>query len=159
MGRDTWASERPGGGSSLFASYRASVAYRVLHAEDAVWRPSNLLGVMNTDLATQLEVEVLAARLWRLSPGQANTKHRHREQRELYVLLEGQGRMRADGDVLTLQPHSAVLVEPHTVRQIFNDTEEDQLWLIVGAPQEQLTNDDRQWMYPDGPKTRPPELP
>jgi quercetin dioxygenase-like cupin family protein len=141
------------------ASYRPLVAYRVLHAEDALWRPSNLLGVMNTDLAKQLEVDVLGARLWRLGPGEANTKHRHHEQWELYVLLEGQGRLRADGDLLTLQPLSAVVVEPHTVRQLFNDTDAEQLWLVFGAPQEDLTPDDREWMYPDGPRARPPELP
>lgn len=134
------------------------MAYRVLHAEDAFWRPSNQMGVMNADLAKQLEVDALGARLWRLSPGQANTKHRHREQAEVYVLLEGQGRIRADGDVLTLQPLSAVVIEPHTVRQLFNDTDSDQLWLVFGAPQEHLTADDMPWMYPDGPKARPPEL-
>jgi quercetin dioxygenase-like cupin family protein len=135
------------------------VAYRVLNAEDAFWRPSTQMGVMNTDLAKQLEIDVLGARLWRLTPGQANTKHRHPKQWELYVLLEGQGRIRAGGDVLTLQPLSAVVIEPHTVRQVFNDTDADQLWLVFGAPQEQLTEDDVAWMYPDGPKARPPELP
>lgn len=139
--------------------YRLGVAYRVLNAEDAFWRPSNQMGVMNTDLAKQLELDALAARLWRLRPGQANTRHRHREQWELYVLLEGQGRIRADDDVLTLEPLSAVVIEPPTVRQVFNDTDADQLWLVCGAPQEHLTRDDVPWMYPDGPKARPPELP
>jgi quercetin dioxygenase-like cupin family protein len=143
---------------SGFASYPRLVGYRVLHAEDAFWRPSNQMGVMNTDLAKQLEVDVLGARLWRLTPGQANTKHRHPEQWELYVLLEGQGRIRAGDDVLTLAPLSAVVIEPHTVRQLFNDTDTDQLWLIFGAPREQLTSDDVAWMYPDGPKAPPPEL-
>ena len=33
--------------------------------------------------------EHVAARLWRLSPDQASTRHRHRAQHELYVVLEG----------------------------------------------------------------------
>jgi quercetin dioxygenase-like cupin family protein len=139
------------------------VSHRVLPAADAFWRPSNQMGVLNTDLAKQLEASTLGARLWRLAPGQASTRHRHRVTEELYVLLEGRGRVRVDGELLTLEPHSALLVEPGTVRQLFNDTGADQLWLVVGAPQEaantlEMTPDELAWMYPDGPKAMPPEL-
>ena len=117
----------------------------------------------NTDLGGQLEAGTMGARLWRLRPGQASTRHRHRQAAELYVLLEGQGRIRVGDDLLTLDPLSALLVEPQTVRQPFNDTEADQLWLIVGAPAEQANTlemdaETLAWMYPDGPKAMPPEL-
>ena len=139
------------------------MAYSVLAAGDAFWRPSNQMGVLSTDLGRQLGAETLGARLWRLRPGQASTRHRHFETVELYVLLEGTGRLHVDDDVLTLDPLSAVLVEPETVRQPFNDTEEDQLWLVVGAPKEaantlEMTEEDLSWIYPDGPKAMPPEL-
>jgi len=139
------------------------MAYRVLAADDAFWRPSNQMGVMNTDLAKQLGASTLGARLWRLAPGQANTRHRHRGEHELYVLLEGSGRIRVDGEVLTLAPLSAVLVEPESLRQVFNDTAADVLWLVVGAPPElantlEMTPELLEWMYPDGPKALPPEL-
>ena len=110
------------------------MSFRVLAAADAFWRPSNQMGVMNTDLAKQLEVEGLGARLWRLAPGQASTRHRHREQTELYVLIAGTGRIRIDDELLTLAPLSAAVVDPPTVRQVFNDGDEDALWLVVGAP-------------------------
>jgi quercetin dioxygenase-like cupin family protein len=138
--------------------------YRVLAAGDAFWRPSNQMGVQNTDLARQLEARSLAARLWRLAPGQASTRHRHDGQEELYVLLEGTGRMRVgDDEALTLAPLSAVLVEPAAVRQLFNDTAEDALWLVVGAPPEAantlgMTPERLARLYPDGPKALPPEL-
>ena len=139
------------------------MAYRLLPADDAFWRPSNQMGVMNTDLAKQLEVPTLGARLWRLAPGQANTRHRHRGQYELYVLLEGTGRVRVDDDLMTLAPLSALLVEPESLRQVFNDTDADALWFVVGAPPEaantlEMTPELLQWMYPDGPKALPPEL-
>ena len=133
-------------------------------ADEAVWRPSNLMGVENTDLAKQLGATTLAARLWRLRPGQASTRHRHRSETELYVVVEGTGRMRiSDDPAITLPPYSAVLVEPDTVRQVFNDTDRDAVWLVVGAPPEAATTAamseaDRAFMYPDGPKTLPPEL-
>ncbi len=88
------------------------MGYRLLNAEDAFWRPSNQMGVLNTDLSKQLECETLGARLWRLAPGQASTRHRHAQTTELYVLLEGTGRIRADGELLTLSPLSAVVVDP-----------------------------------------------
>ena len=136
---------------------------QVLARADAHWRPSNQRKVMTTDLARQLGAATLGARLWRLAPGQASTRHRHRRTVELYVVLEGTGRMRVDGDLLTLDPLSAVLVEPDTVRQPFNDTGADQLWLVVGAPPEpastlEMTEEDLRFIYPDGPTALPPEL-
>lgn len=137
--------------------------YRMLAAEDAHWRPSNQMGVLNTDLAKQLEAESMGARLWRLRPGQASTRHRHRHTTELYLVLEGTGRLRVEEEVLTLSEHSAVLVDPGAVRQPFNDTDADQLWLVVGAPPEpantlEMTEGELRWIYPDGPKALPPEL-
>jgi quercetin dioxygenase-like cupin family protein len=139
------------------------VAYRLLSADEAHWRPSNQMGVLNTDLGKQLESRTLGARLWRLAPGQASTRHRHSHTTELYVLLEGTGRIRANGDLLTLSALSAILVEPDTIRQVFNDTDQDQLWLIVGAPPEgantlEMTPERLASLYPDGPKALPPEL-
>jgi uncharacterized cupin superfamily protein len=140
------------------------LAYRVLSSRDAFWRPSNQMKVENTDLAKQLGAQTLGARLWRLHPGQASTKHRHFEMHELYVLLEGEGRMRVDEEVIALEPLSAVLVEPEHVRQLFNDTDSDALWLVAGAPREgvsstlEMSEEQLAAMYPDGPKALPPEL-
>jgi uncharacterized cupin superfamily protein len=139
------------------------MAYRKLSADEAHWRPSNQMGIENTDLGKQLEARALGARLWRLRPGQASTRHRHFEQEELYVLLEGAGRIRIDGDLLTLGPLDAVLVEPTSVRQAFNDTGADQLWLVTGAPPEaantlEMSEEQLRALYPDGPKAMPPEL-
>ena len=139
------------------------MGYRMLEAGDAFWRESNQMGVLNIDLAKQLAAATLGARLWRLRPGQASTRHRHRVTEELYVLLEGTGRLRVGDDLLTLAPLSSVLVEPDTVRQPFNDTDADQLWLVVGAPPEpantlEMTEQELRHLYPDGPKARPPEL-
>jgi quercetin dioxygenase-like cupin family protein len=139
------------------------MSYRVLAAADAFWRPSNQMGVPNTDLAKQLQASTLGARLWRLHPGQASTRHRHRCTHELYVLIEGTGRIRIADELHTLEPLSSLLIEPAEIRQLFNDTEAEQLWLVVGAPPEsantlELTASELEWLYPDGPKALPPEL-
>jgi uncharacterized cupin superfamily protein len=139
------------------------VGHRLLRSADAFWRPSNQMSVQNTDLAKQLEAGSMGARLWRLAPGQASTRHRHRDEEELYLLLEGSGRVRVDDELLTLAPLDTLLVEPGSVRQLFNDTHADQLWLVVGAPPEaantlEMSEERLREMYPDGPKALPPEL-
>lgn len=139
------------------------MSYRVLTADEAHWRPSNQMGLANTNLGAQLEAQSLGARLWRLAPGQASTRHRHREQEEIYVLLEGTGRMRVDDDLLTIGRLDAVLVEPASARQVFNDTEDEQLWLVFGAPPElantlEMSEEELSYTYPDGPQALPPEL-
>ncbi len=140
------------------------MGFRVLRAADQLWRPTNPLGVINTNLTSQLGFDDLALRLWRVSPGQAIPRHRHQFQTEIYLLLEGAGRLRVDDTLLSVEPLSAVVVEPESVRQVFNDTDADALWLIAGVPPEAfpLTADqhaaERDRLYPDGVAALPPEL-
>lgn len=150
------------------------MSYTVLHADDAFWRPSNMFGVLNTNLGQQLGATTLGARLWRFAPGQTSTWHRHQEEQELYVVLEGTGRIRVGAEegeegeeggeqTLTLAPLSALLVQPRTLRQVFNDTDAEALWLVVGAPPELtgtvgVSPERLADMYPDGPDALPPEL-
>lgn len=139
------------------------MSFTVLRAEDAFWRPSNQMGVLNTDLAKQLSAGMFGARLWRLTPGQASTRHRHLAQHELYIVLEGTGRIRVENELLTLGPLSTLLIEPGCVRQIFNDTNSVALWLVVGTPAEgantlEMTPGQLATLYPDGPKALPPEV-
>jgi quercetin dioxygenase-like cupin family protein len=139
------------------------MAYRLLRADGAFWRESNQMRVLNTDLGKQLEAGSLGARLWRLRPGEASTMHRHQRQEELYVLLEGSGRIRVDGEALELAPLDALLVEPDAVRQVFNDTDGDALWFVVGAPPEgantlEMSEAQLRRLYPEGPRALPPEL-
>ena len=140
------------------------MAFRVLNPGDYDWRVTNPLGVVNVDLARQLGSHDLALRLWRLSPGQALPRHRHEFQTELYLLLRGSGRLRVDGTLLRLEPMSAVLVEPGSLRQVFNDTDAESLWLIAGAPLESFPINAQGYetelghLYPDGVEALPPEL-
>lgn len=140
------------------------MAYRVIRPGDAAWRLSNEMRTANANVGAQLGATTLGARFWRVRPGQASTRHRHVGEHELYLVLEGTGRMRVDDDLLTLPPHSVALVEPDSVRQVFNDTDADQFWFIVGAPPEDpplstlSPPDVRARVYPDGPAALPPEF-
>jgi uncharacterized cupin superfamily protein len=131
--------------------------YKVLLQRDAHWRESNIMKIPNTNLAEQLGTQKIGARLWRLPPFSANTWHRHVEQDELYFVLEGTGRIRIGGQTLTVPKYGAVLVPPSCLRQVFNDTADEVLWLVCGAPrhEEGATRDD---FYPEDPRRLPPEL-
>jgi quercetin dioxygenase-like cupin family protein len=140
------------------------MGFRILRAADQDWRVTNPLGVVNANLTRQLGCDHLALRLWRVAPGQAIPRHRHQVQTEIYVLLAGTGRLRVDETLLSLEPMTSVLVEPDSVRQVFNDTEADALWLIAGVPPETFPLDtdqheaERDRLYPDGVEALPPEL-
>jgi mannose-6-phosphate isomerase-like protein (cupin superfamily) len=99
--------------------------------------------------------------LWRIPPKSANTLHRHLKMEEFYFVIEGTGRMRVGDQTITVPQHGGVLVGPAHLRQVFNDTETDVLWLIVGAPERETEPGqelDMKLIYPVDPKQLPAEL-
>ena len=138
--------------------------YHLITPDDLQWRRSNLMRIPNADFLERAGSENLGARLWRLPPGSANTLHRHIRQEEFYFVLEGVGRMRIGGKTLTVPKHGGVLVGPEQLRQVFNDTDAEVLWLIVGAPEEleflqgSKSQMDLSLFYPQDPTQLPPEL-
>ena len=138
--------------------------YFLIKPEDLHWRPSNLMKILNADFLERTGSENLAARLWRLPPKSANTLHKHIRQEEFYFVLEGTGRMRIGEETLTVPRYGGVLVGPEQLRQVFNDTDAEVLWLIVGAPEEleflqgSKSKMDLTLIYPADPKQLPREL-
>ena len=111
-------------------------AYHLIKPEDLFWRPSNLMKIPNADFLERTGSENLSARLWRYPPNSAGTLHMHIRQEEFHFVLEGTGRMRVGDETLTVPHQGGVLVGPNQLRQVFNDTDAEVLWLIVGAPEE-----------------------
>jgi mannose-6-phosphate isomerase-like protein (cupin superfamily) len=135
--------------------------YFLITPEDLSWRPSNMMKIPNADFLERTGSEILGARLWRLPPGSANTLHRHPRMEEFYFVVEGVGRIRVADQTLTVPKHGGVLVGPRQLRQVFNDTETETLWLIIGAPEKELEPGeslDLKLVYPVDPKQLPREL-
>ncbi len=141
----------------------------MIKPEDLFWRPSNLMRIPNADYLERTKSENLGARLWRLPPGSANTLHKHVRAEEFYFVLEGTGRMRVaplsslvEWETLTVTRYGGVLVGPDQLRQVFNDTGAEVLWLIIGAPEEveflQGSKMDLSSIYPVEPTQLPKEL-
>lgn len=143
---------------------KAVHGYYFIPPEELSWRPSNLMRIPNADFLERTGSENLGARLWRMPPGSANTLHKHVRAEEFYFVLEGAGRLRVGGETLTVPKHGGVLVGPDMLRQVFNDTETETLWLIVGGPEEMEflpgapTQPDMSLIYPEDPTQLPPEL-
>ncbi len=133
----------------------------VIKPEELAWRPSNLMAIPNADFLERTGSEILGARLWRFPPHSANTLHKHIKAEEFYFVLEGVGRMRVGDKTLTVPKHGGVLVGPGELRQVFNDTDSEVLWLIVGAPDAELEPGqvrDMKLYYPVDPTQLPQEL-
>ena len=138
--------------------------YYLIKPEDLHWRPSNIMKIPNADFLERTKSEILGARLWRLPNNSANTLHKHVRSEEFYFVVEGIGRIRVAKDTLTVPKHGGLLVGPSQLRQVFNDTQNDVLWLIIGAPEEleflpgAKTKPDLSLIYPVDPKQLPLEL-
>ena len=134
--------------------------YQLITPGDLAWRPSNLMRIPNADYLERTGTEMLGARLWRLPPKSANTLHRHVRTEEFYFVLEGVGRLRVGDETLTVPRHGGVLVGPSVLRQVFNDSDAETLWLIIGAPDKEFDSGkiDLSQIYPVEPTTLPPEL-
>lgn len=138
--------------------------YHFIKPDDLHWRLSNLMRIPNADFLERTGSENLSARLWRYPPKSAGTLHKHIRQEEFYFVLEGTGRMRVGDETLTIPKYGSVLVGPEQLRQVFNDTDTEVLWLIVGAPEElellstAKTKPDLSVIYPVDPKQLPKEL-
>jgi mannose-6-phosphate isomerase-like protein (cupin superfamily) len=79
------------------------------------------------------------ARFWRYPPGARGRRHAERVQEELFVVLEGTATMDL-GDPperVELPAGSVCAVQPGTALQIRNDSPQDVLLFIVGAPPEE----------------------
>lgn len=134
--------------------------YYLIAPDDLHWRPSGIMRIPNADFLERTGTTLLGARLWRLPPKSANTLHKHIQSAEFYFVLEGVGRMRVGDDTLTVPRYGAVFVGPTRIRQVFNDTDADALWLVVGAPEEERMprGPDDPAFYPRNARELPTEL-
>lgn len=120
--------------------------------------------IPNADFLERTGSPNLGARLWRMPPQSANTLHKHIVSEEFYFVLEGTGRMRVGKETLTVPKHGGVLVGPDQLRQVFNDTDGEVLWLIIGGPEElefvqgSQSKVDLSLFYPQDPTQLPKEL-
>lgn len=87
-------------------------------------------------LREQLGLRNFAVTFQRFAGGWRPTRgHRHGIQEEVYFLVSGRAQAKLGGDVVELEPWTAVRVPPETTRAFRAAGEEDAIFVIVAAPQ------------------------
>ena len=61
--------------------------------------------------------------------------HRHSVQEEVYFLVSGRAQANLDGEVVELEPWTAVRVPPETARAFRATGDEDAVFVTIAAPQ------------------------
>jgi mannose-6-phosphate isomerase-like protein (cupin superfamily) len=89
-----------------------------------------------SDLTTGAALKESRARLWRYPPGARGRRHADQVQEEVFVVLSGTLTMLLGEphERVELPPQSVVAVEPKTPLQLRNDTDDEVIVFIYGAP-------------------------
>jgi mannose-6-phosphate isomerase-like protein (cupin superfamily) len=88
------------------------------------------------DLTSAIALTQSRARLWRYPPHTTGRRHRDHAQEEVFVVLSGRATMLV-GDPperVDLGPGGIVAVEPMTPLQLRNETDEELVAFVYGAP-------------------------
>jgi mannose-6-phosphate isomerase-like protein (cupin superfamily) len=88
------------------------------------------------DLTTAVELKESRARLWRYPPHSTGRRHQDHVQEEVFVVISGTLTMLlGDGpERVDLGPGGVVAVEPMTPLQMRNETDEELVVFVYGAP-------------------------
>jgi mannose-6-phosphate isomerase-like protein (cupin superfamily) len=116
------------------------MGYHVLRGNEHEWeeRPSPVGGAPRhiVDVTTAGGLRESRARIWRISPGARGRRHRELAQEEVFVVLAGTLTMLL-GDPperVDVPPQSVVTVETGTALQMRNESAEEVVVFVYGAP-------------------------
>lgn len=109
--------------------------YELVDLREADHELSGKSETEHVDLTAALALEEMRARIWYLDPGHDRKgTHIHDQQEELYYPIKGPGKLTIAGERVEVPEGAFVRLAPATPRRLFNDTDEEHVWLIVGAP-------------------------
>jgi mannose-6-phosphate isomerase-like protein (cupin superfamily) len=87
-------------------------------------------------LRQELGLQSFAVTFERFDGGWKPTRgHRHKLQEEVYFLVSGRAQAKLDGEVVDLEPWTAVRVPPETARAFRAAGDEDAVFVAIAAPQ------------------------
>jgi mannose-6-phosphate isomerase-like protein (cupin superfamily) len=88
------------------------------------------------DVTTSAALQQSRARLWRYPPGTRGRRHAELVQEEVFVVVSGTLTMLLGEppERVELPPESVVAVEPKTPLQLRNDTDDEVVVFVYGAP-------------------------
>ena len=116
------------------------MGYRVVDIADVEWeeRPPKPGEEARraADITTAGGLQQSRARVWRYPPHSTGRRHRDPEPEEVFVVLSGTLTMLLgdDAERVDLGPGSVVVVDPMTPLQMRNETDEELVCFVYGAP-------------------------
>jgi mannose-6-phosphate isomerase-like protein (cupin superfamily) len=119
------------------------VAYHVVDAARLTWEERPAVEGQEprqaADITAAAELKQSRGRVWRYPPRTRGRRHADRAQEEVFVVISGNLTMLLGEppDRIDVGPRSVVAVEPGTPLQVRNETDEELVLYIYGAPPEQ----------------------
>ena len=117
------------------------MAYRWSNVDDVEYeerppKPSEQEPRRSADLTPVLELQQSRARLWRYPPHTTGRRHRDHVQEEVFVVISGMLTMLLgdEPERVDLGPGGVVRVEPMTALQMRNESDEELVCFVYGAP-------------------------
>ncbi len=119
-------------------------AYTVRKLEEIPDISGDYPGEMRMTAAADLGNEQLAF-MWRRMPpetgGKGSYGHRHKEDEEIYLVIEGTVQFKLEDEVLDLGPGSVVRCAPEVVRSVWNEGPDDVALVVFGRRSDDPRND------------------
>ena len=83
--------------------------------------------------------------MWRRMPpetgGKGSYGHRHKNDEEIYFILDGTVQFKLEDEILDLGPGTVVRCAPQVVRSVWNEGPDDVVLMIVGRRSNDLSDD------------------
>ena len=109
-------------------------------------------------LRRELGVNGFGMNVLRLQPRQRGRIHSHREQEEVYLVLEGELTLVVEGEEQMLRADEAARVGPNVRRQLVNASSERLVLVALGGSGEHVGRDGEAWEdWSDTGPGRPPQ--
>ncbi len=108
-------------------------------------------------LRRELGISSFGINLITLQPGQRGRIHSHREQEEVFLVLEGELALAIEGDERRLGAGEIVRVAPGVRRQLTNRRPRRLVLLALGGSGEHAGRDGEAWTAWDAPASAPPQ--
>ena len=107
--------------------YETEHIYAPSHGGEGLVRMSRIYG--GDELASPLRFIHYTV----LPPGASIGLHKHKDDEEVYVILEGTGVMEIDGTRTSVKPGDTVLNKPYGSHALYNESEKDLRVLVFEA--------------------------
>lgn len=65
-------------------------------------------------------------------PGQKCEEHRHETMYEVYLVLEGEAKLRVNAKEFRVGKNDCIIIKPKELHSVGNDSEQDLVWVYFG---------------------------